>query len=102
MRRGLFYSPKSLTVESRSISLKFRLLSVLVASGASVSNRKMSVMAMFCQSAPGRVGVIVFAECFEKKIKTNVQWQATHECRKTCDNRVPLEATPHEINDGAD
>jgi len=34
---------------NQTISLKFRLLSVRVASGASVSNRKMSVMGMFRQ-----------------------------------------------------
>ena len=32
----------------------------------------LSAMEIFRQSAAGRVGVIVLAECFEKKIKTNV------------------------------
>ena len=38
----------ALNCRNQAIALKFRLLSVRVASGASVSNRKMSVMASGC------------------------------------------------------
>jgi hypothetical protein len=58
------------------------MLSVRFASGASVSNRKMSVMAMFRQSG----SVIALPECPENKIKQCGQWQATNDGHQTCDN----------------
>src|ERR1700745_2189661 len=46
--------------------------------------------------------VIALPECPENKIKECGQWQATNNRHQTCDDGMPLYATPHEIKDGAD
>ena len=60
-------------------------------------------MEMLRQSGTGRAGIVTaFAECAEKKIKNYGQWQAGNDGHKTCANRMPLDATRHEINHAAD
>jgi hypothetical protein len=61
---GLFQHPQA-------IALKFRLLSVRVASGASVSNRKMSVMEMFQQLLHRSYSDISYS------IAYSIAWQRT-------------------------
>jgi hypothetical protein len=58
----------------------------------------LSVIAIFRQSG----AVIALPECPENKQKKCGQWQATNNRHQTCDDGMPLYASPHEINDGAD
>jgi hypothetical protein len=58
----------------------------------------LSAIGIFRQSG----AVIALPECPENKQKKCGQWQATNNRHQTCDDGMPLYASPHEINDGAD